>query len=48
MDSGQSSILPYFLFATCLSYCGGLYMFGPGSGTIGRFGLVGVGVALLE
>ena len=28
--------------------CGGLYMFGPGSGTIRRCGLVGVGVALLK
>ena len=29
-------------------YYGGLNMFGPGSGTIRRCGLVGVGVALLE
>ena len=28
--------------------CGGLNMLGPGSGTIRRRGLVGVGVALLE
>jgi hypothetical protein len=28
--------------------CDGLYMLGPGSGTIWRCGLVGVGVALLE
>jgi len=28
--------------------CGGLNMLGPGSGTIRRSGLVGVGVALLE
>ena len=28
--------------------CGGLNMLGPGSGTIRRCGLVGVGVALLE
>jgi hypothetical protein len=27
--------------------CDGLYMFGPGSGTIKRCGLVGVDVALL-
>jgi hypothetical protein len=26
--------------------CDGLYMLGPGSGTVGRCGLVGVGVAL--
>ena len=26
----------------------GLYILGPGSGTIGRYGPVGVGVALLE
>ena len=26
----------------------GLYMLGPGSGTVGRCGLVGVGVALLK
>ena len=30
------------------STCDGLNMLGPGSGTIGRCGLVGVGVALLE
>ena len=29
-------------------YCSGLNMLGPGSGTIRRFGLVGVGVALLK
>ena len=28
--------------------CGGLNMLGPGSGTIRKCGLVGVGVALLE
>ena len=28
--------------------CGGLNMLGPGSGTIRRCGLVGVGVALLK
>ena len=28
--------------------CGGLNMFAPGSGTIRRYGFVGVGVALLE
>jgi len=28
--------------------CDGLYMLSPGSGTIGSFDLVGVGVALLE
>ena len=28
--------------------CGGLNMLGPGSGTMWRCGLVGVGVALLE
>ena len=28
--------------------CGGLNMLGPGSGTIRLYGLVGVGVALLE
>ena len=28
--------------------CGGLNMFGPGSGTVRRHGLVGVGVALLK
>ena len=28
--------------------CGGLNTLGPGSGTIRRYGLVGVGVALLE
>ena len=28
--------------------CDGLYMFGPGSGTIRRCGPVGVGVDLLE
>ena len=28
--------------------CGGLNMLGPGSGTIKRCGLVGVGVTLLE
>ena len=28
--------------------CGGLNVLGPGSGTIRRCGLVGVGVALLE
>ena len=28
--------------------CDGLYMLGPGSGTIRRCGPVGVGVALLE
>ena len=27
-------------------YCDGLYMLGPGSGTIRRWGLVGVGVSL--
>ena len=30
------------------SNCDSLYVLGPGSGTIGRCGLVGVGVALLE
>jgi hypothetical protein len=29
-------------------FCGGLNMFGTGSGTIWKGGLVGVGVALLE
>jgi hypothetical protein len=29
-------------------HCDGLYMFGPGSGNIRRYGLVGVGVILLE
>jgi hypothetical protein len=29
-------------------WCDGLYMVGPGSGTISRCGPVGVGVALLE
>ena len=29
-------------------YCGGVDMLGPGSSTIKRYGLVGVGVALLE
>jgi hypothetical protein len=28
------------------SSCDGLYMLGPGNGTVGRCGLVGVGVAL--
>jgi hypothetical protein len=28
--------------------CGGLNVLGPGSGTVRRCGLVGVGVALLE
>jgi hypothetical protein len=28
--------------------CGGLNMLGPGSGTIRRYGPVGVGVALVE
>jgi hypothetical protein len=28
--------------------CGGVNMLGPGCGTIRRYGLVGVGVALLE
>jgi len=28
--------------------CDGLYVFGPGSGAVGRCGPVGVGVALLE
>jgi hypothetical protein len=27
--------------------CDGLYMFGPGSGTVGRCGLVGIGVPLV-
>ena len=31
-----------------LPHCDGLYMLGPGNGTIRRCGLVGVGVALLE
>ena len=31
-----------------LVICGGLNMLGPGSSTIRRYGLVGVGVALLE
>ena len=31
-----------------LTKCDGLYMLGPGSGTISRYGLVGVGMALLE
>ena len=30
------------------NFCDGLYMFGPGSGTIWRCSLIGVGVALLE
>jgi hypothetical protein len=29
-----------------MTHCDGLYMFGPGSGTIRRCGLVGVGVSL--
>jgi hypothetical protein len=36
------------LLALFTAYCGGLYMLGPGSGTIWRCGLVGVGVALKE
>ena len=28
--------------------CDGLNMLGPGSGTISRYGLVGIGVALME
>jgi hypothetical protein len=31
-----------------VSVYGGLYMLGPGSGSIRRYGLVGVGVSLLE
>ena len=31
-----------------LLHCGGLSMLGPGSSTIRRYGLVGVGVVLLE
>jgi hypothetical protein len=31
-----------------ISLCNGLYRLSPGSGTIGRCGPVGVGVALLE
>jgi hypothetical protein len=31
---------------SCSVYCDGLYTLGPGSGTVGRCGLVGVGVAL--
>ena len=31
-----------------LAHCHGLYMLGPGSGTIKRCGLVGGGMALLE
>jgi hypothetical protein len=29
-------------------HCDGLYIFGPGSGTIWRCGLVGIGVTWLE
>jgi hypothetical protein len=34
----------YAIFIQCMY--GALNMFGPGSGTIGRFGLVGEGVSL--
>ena len=36
-----TALLQYFTFAQC----GGLYVFGPESGTIRRCGLVGVGVS---
>jgi hypothetical protein len=31
-----------------IEYCDGLYILGPGSGTIWRCGLVGIGVTWLE
>ena len=31
-----------------LAQCGGLYMLGPGSGTVWKCGLFGIGIALLE
>jgi hypothetical protein len=39
-----------FYFPICFlgTYCGGLNMLGPGTGTIRRCGLVGVGVAVFE
>ena len=35
------------IFTNVICVCGGLNMFGTGSGTIWRCGLVGVGVALM-
>jgi hypothetical protein len=35
-------------YMTSICACGGLNMLGPGSGTVRRCGLIGVGVALLE
>jgi hypothetical protein len=37
-----------YSMGTDIPHCDGLYMLGPGSGTIWRCGLIGVGVALLE
>jgi hypothetical protein len=31
-----------------IRHCDGLYILGPGSGTIWRYGLVGIGVTWLE
>ena len=44
----RESILETQAFKLKLWSCGDLNMLGPGHGTIRRYGLVGVGVALLE
>jgi hypothetical protein len=35
-----------FCFVSCFTICDGLYMLGPGSGTIRRSSPLGVGVSL--
>lgn len=38
--------LPIYLYICVYTYCDGLYPLGPGSGTLGRYDPVGVGVSL--
>jgi hypothetical protein len=47
-ESEEWAFIHSHLHPSSVPKCGGLYMLGPGSGTIRRCGLVEVGVALLE
>ena len=47
-SSSRSSFCVSSLIYEEDEFCDGLYILGPGSGTISRYGPVGIGVVLLE
>jgi hypothetical protein len=44
----RSIVCVYVCVCVCVCMCDGLYILGPGSGTIWRCGLVGIDVTWLE